>query len=260
MGKNEQADRMYMRDMTECPLCTARLESAVETILATSPDMAVAYIKCPACGEYGIQVMGGDGKLWRLTETQRATLAAYVCARSLDHKKAVILWAELSGQVNIPNEIWIPFDRIMKEFPLPPITERFDLALLNLSRTHKPGQVPTLGEHYLGLLCSEDKTTQLFILETLIERGDINGVAMLPSEFKITARGWIRVEEINKGLLGKENRQAFVAMWFDSSMEDLFSKGIAPAIKDAGFEPFRVDKNPSNNQYRAPQKSDHVLR
>ena len=42
-----------------------------------------------------------------------------------------------------------------------------------------------------------------------------------------------------------DSRQAFVAMWFDPSMENLFRKGIAPGIEDAGYEPFRVDQEPT---------------
>jgi nucleoside 2-deoxyribosyltransferase len=37
-------------------------------------------------------------------------------------------------------------------------------------------------------------------------------------------------------------------MWFDSSMDDAYSKGISPAITDSGFSPFRVDRKESNNQ------------
>ena len=41
--------------------------------------------------------------------------------------------------------------------------------------------------------------------------------------------------------------QAFVAMWFDPSMDDAFSNGIEPGIKDAGYVPLRIDR-----------KDDHV--
>lgn len=38
--------------------------------------------------------------------------------------------------------------------------------------------------------------------------------------------------------------QAFVAMWFDNSMDDAFDNGIAPAIEAAGYQPFRIDRKP----------------
>ena len=40
--------------------------------------------------------------------------------------------------------------------------------------------------------------------------------------------------------------QAFVAMWFDDSMNDVYDKAISPAIKAAGYKPMRVDREDSN--------------
>lgn len=35
--------------------------------------------------------------------------------------------------------------------------------------------------------------------------------------------------------------QAFVAMWFDPSMDTVYTEGIKPAIRGAGYEPLRID-------------------
>lgn len=43
-------------------------------------------------------------------------------------------------------------------------------------------------------------------------------------------------------------RQAFVAMWFDPSMDDAFSKGFEPAIDTAGYRAFRIDRKEHNNK------------
>ncbi len=42
-----------------------------------------------------------------------------------------------------------------------------------------------------------------------------------------------------------DSSQAFVAMWFNPSMEKPYSDGIAPGIRGAGYEPFRVDLAPT---------------
>ena len=39
--------------------------------------------------------------------------------------------------------------------------------------------------------------------------------------------------------------QAFVAMWFDTSMSELYDEGIRPAIEDAGYEACRIDQRDS---------------
>ena len=44
------------------------------------------------------------------------------------------------------------------------------------------------------------------------------------------------------------SNQAFIAMWFDGSMEDAYEKGIAPAVREAGYEPLRIDRKDHNNK------------
>lgn len=47
---------------------------------------------------------------------------------------------------------------------------------------------------------------------------------------------------------GATSTQAFVAMWFDKSMDDAYSNGISPAIRDAGYQPIRLDREQFNNK------------
>ncbi len=37
-------------------------------------------------------------------------------------------------------------------------------------------------------------------------------------------------------------------MWFDKSMDDAYSNGISPAIRDAGYQPIRLDREQFNNK------------
>ena len=52
--------------------------------------------------------------------------------------------------------------------------------------------------------------------------------------------GWLRFEELQ----AKEVRssQAFVAMWFDPTMEEPYKNGLHRAIYDSGYDPRRVDQ------------------
>lgn len=45
-----------------------------------------------------------------------------------------------------------------------------------------------------------------------------------------------------------DSKQAFVAMWFNSTMTPVYEKGIHPAIVDAGYKPLRIDKKEHNNK------------
>ena len=58
--------------------------------------------------------------------------------------------------------------------------------------------------------------------------------------------GYARLAELdgtNSGLT-----QAFVAMWFDDSTHDAYENGIASGIREAGFEPLRIDRKEHNNK------------
>lgn len=37
------------------------------------------------------------------------------------------------------------------------------------------------------------------------------------------------------------SQQAFIAMWFDNSMDEAYEKGFERAIREAGYEPLRID-------------------
>ena len=76
--------------------------------------------------------------------------------------------------------------------------------------------------------------------------------------YSMTVEGKIFAEEIRKEKNQKsgqkedeQNLQCFVAMWFDEnveSMEDVYEKVIEPAIRDAGYEAYRVDKHRHNER------------
>ena len=53
--------------------------------------------------------------------------------------------------------------------------------------------------------------------------------------------GYGFIEEVTAN---RDSTQAFVAMWFAEEMNEAYKKGIKPAIKDAGYEPLRIDLKP----------------
>lgn len=57
------------------------------------------------------------------------------------------------------------------------------------------------------------------------------------SGFFITDMGYDHLEPNVSGA-----SQAFVAMWFDISMNDVYENSIAPAIETAGYSPLRIDR------------------
>ena len=58
--------------------------------------------------------------------------------------------------------------------------------------------------------------------------------------YRLTVLGYSYLDEIDHTVTNSS--QAFVAMWFDESMNEVWEKGFRPAIRDAGYEAVRIDQ------------------
>ncbi len=65
----------------------------------------------------------------------------------------------------------------------------------------------------------------------------INGTEAIRAT--VTAPGSHRLENLNRNA---DSRQAFVAMWFDSSMDPFYDTVLKPAIESAGYTPYCVNR------------------
>lgn len=64
--------------------------------------------------------------------------------------------------------------------------------------------------------------------------------------FSITVAGYSHLTELKTRT--PDSAQAFVAMWLDDSMNQVWSEGLEPAIKDAGYNAMRIDKKEHVNK------------
>lgn len=99
----------------------------------------------------------------------------------------------------------------------------------------------TIYEKILAWSESTKESEVRFLLEYLQESGritidnNLSGGTVI-----ITPTGYIHLEEMKNVEINSS--QAFVVMWFDPSMSEIYEKGIKPAIVDSGYTPFRVDE------------------
>ena len=83
----------------------------------------------------------------------------------------------------------------------------------------------------------------VYLLEYLESAGQITITSKNNPELEctVTVDGYRRIAEQE---VNPSSDQVFVAMWFDDSMEEAYEKGICPAIKRTGYNPFRIDLKP----------------
>jgi len=58
--------------------------------------------------------------------------------------------------------------------------------------------------------------------------------------------GYRRIENLRRGNVSSD--QAFVAMWFNPEMDEAYAEGLAPAVREAGYRPQRIDNKEHNNK------------
>ena len=60
------------------------------------------------------------------------------------------------------------------------------------------------------------------------------------ARYRISVAGYARLAEVEE--VATDSSRAFVAMWFDESMNEAWEYAIKPGIEDAGYEAVRIDK------------------
>lgn len=90
---------------------------------------------------------------------------------------------------------------------------------------------------------SADESEIRFLLDFLAQQGwVIDDSALGVFAVTLTVDGFAHVAQQTSA---PDSGQAFIAQWFDPSMEPLYQDGIAPGVRAAGYEPVRVDQRPT---------------
>lgn len=120
---------------------------------------------------------------------------------------------------------------------------------------------PSLSEEekdYFGLLshsaCANEKDLG-FLLDWLDERGlvkstgphdEVRGRQIRIMRCMLTVGGYERLATLDA--TNADSSKAFVAMWFDPSTHDVWEGGFKLAIREAGYEPMRIDQKEHVNK------------
>ncbi len=132
---------------------------------------------------------------------------------------------------------------------MPPVSTRMDYLLQFLdSKTSVIGQhidISQVLEEILAATSLINEGELRFLAEQAEEMGLVKGLEH-PWSLIITVAGYRRLEEL-RGTQALSD-QAFVAMWFDASMNKAWENGFKPGIEDAGYKPLRIDRKEHNNK------------
>jgi hypothetical protein len=195
----------------ECPLC-----GGPPKYMGRVPNYSdVTGVECERCGRFKIT----EDAMIAMKQEQKALLSAY-CRR-------------LSEGGELPTILSSTIEECIRALPQYTPLEKLDNLLERMGRMS-----PALGEY---TTFNPDTDYPLLIARSSGE------IEFLLKELRSSGyTGWWRLEEIRK--TGRLSNRAFVAMWFDKSMDDLYANAIEPAIRDAGYDPLRIDRHEHVNR------------
>lgn len=118
-----------------------------------------------------------------------------------------------------------------------------DARPISKGRRHFGGS----GQDRLALIAAWIDAVHLEEAWGLVELMAADGYLTLDHQsIRLTTKGLDKIEALENS--GADSRQVFVAMWFGPEMNEAWTLGIAPGVRDAGYEPFRIDGKEHNNK------------
>lgn len=193
-------------------------------------------VDCPCCGKFHI------------TEEAYEDLPSLLGDESNYHLLRCILRNRFEDdqKIYVDREYLTNF---MKTFPIPRgVIETMYLFIQHLSVKAVDGKdkfIPIYSRRDFPLIFAKSYDEFKFYIEKMIKMGLIEKHEPVeePNDYalRLTIKGWNTAERIARTSPAK-SRQAFVAMWFDESMDDAWSNGFEVALSTTGYKPIRIDK------------------
>lgn len=240
----------------ECPLCDLSQPLATSS---SDPDRDRTAVRCRRCGNFSIPSWIPEnwdiGRVPQFLLEKKVRRSDQTRGRELLRKYLSIYsreCLEAGRRVEFP----VPFDLsemelLAETYAHTSAPDRADRLLRFLARrTDHPGKSLRVNAYYDYPAAHAIEPQEFdYYLEYLAQSGLIERPAGLDAKISgqtrdveydretvVTVDGWRRIAQT-----GAATRAVFIAMSFAPELEAAFSEGIAPGIRDAGYEPVRVD-------------------
>lgn len=208
--------------MNTCLWCGDRLAQAVQ-----ASAMSPVVVACRICGPYrvpaGISSLGID--IYDVPKEDRFLVSAWIRQKWRAGEHPPVITKEDA-------------DRIARESARPTPSEKASRLLLVLGDLQRlPGNFVQLADLSRADAVAETDEELRDYLGWLVQG---NLLASATPGLKIQRAGWGEIQQLREQRTSSGNR-AFLAMWFDDSMDDAFFNGMKPAAAEAGgYEAYRV--------------------
>ena len=221
------------------------------------------FTECERAGGGYVVLDDADSRLDRLSDDVRARLTTWLVDQRLQGNACPTVTKEIIDYAiqKTPLQIHARADRLLRF--LGKQTKAAGDAISLFKHSNDDGRISR--DSYGSVIYPETPTNPIFLhalawsestspdeisyLVSYLEEEDwvretFKGVHPFPrsNEYQVTVRGHARIAD---EAANTDSARAFVAMWFDDSLNAAYDEGIAQAIRDCGFEPRRIDHDPS---------------
>lgn len=199
------------------------------------------YVKCQTCGEYGLTEEASDYVNSEIEKDKKWILSALL--RQKTETGNPLLEILTKDIVEMLNTAKIP------EYPLDKMNKILLYIHKKTSEFGKSVEIEVETDYPIFFAKSEQELSNM--IEALREKGFLKYKNISKNNKTIcscilTMDGIKKIYEIQKSQ--PENKQCFVAMWFDGSMDDAWKNGFNVAIKETGYDPLRIDLKEHNEK------------
>ncbi len=181
--------------------------------------------RCPQCGEFKLD-RTGIATIRRVPQPDKAKLSGWVRDQNI------------LGE--IPN---LSDERIQHVIASPKlrIGQRADRLLSYAVRRQQKlsDTFSILDPALIAVTYSRDKEELQYLVQYLRDKALIKHQGM-GGATEITPAGHMHYEELQ--VRQPASAQGFVAMWFDPTMRDAYADGFEVGVREAGYDPLRVDR------------------
>jgi hypothetical protein len=208
----------------DCEICGSELKQVGQ-------DWAVQGRECPRCGKFHIDTVSDDLR----TGTQ------WCNEKELVNRSG---WVREQNRVDFEPTLTREIVARIVARPRPDLRTRAMFLLRELvsmqrglhggivDRTAITNDLKLLGITYSANGMESGALTDLLVEENLVK---LDGNRII-----ITVRSLLAVEKM--AATGADYAQGFVAMWFNPEFDSAWVNGFEPAVRNAGYHPFRIDK------------------
>jgi len=233
-----------MTDTTTCPLC--------ENACTLSKSGLLIVVKCPVCGTY--RVTEHAFKMSIPDCKDRYIISGVVRNDFEQNDRKKVSFTITENMIEDDAKFQAEF---LSKAPKTINSKAFLLLQYIAHKSRHPGDKVeiSLPKDYPICFCKNADELRFYIgyledINAMSANVTLDGTGIL----SLTADGWVEFEKLQKP--NAESKQAFVAMWFDSQMDEPFLKGILPLEdqNETGFKMMRIDQKHFNDKI-----CDHII-